>query len=529
MLGPRPICLLLCALGGEGGGVLSDWLIATARRAGFAAQKTSVPGVAQRTGATTYYVEVFPIPIAQLNGRKPVLSLYPVPGMVDALISSELLEAVRQTTLGMADTRFTTIVSSSSRALTTIERMQMGDGRLDSAKLVDVLRANSRDLRLLDMAAIAQETGTVVSAVMLGAVAGCGVLPFSRADFEAVLCAGGQAAGANRDGFLKAYHQVADGRIPDVTRQAAAADAASAKRVVPEAISSRFPAPLHPVLALGYGRVLDYQDLAYANLYVQRVERVLQSERAHKPEATQSYAATREAARWLALWMTFEDIARVAALKLRVGRRARVRQEVHAAQRDVVRIYDYFRPGVSELADVLPPPLARFVLRRDSLRRQKGLASPSLPLVLGTHTVTGTLALRVLASLRHFRRHGHRYRSEQALIERWLDGVCTLLRQDWQCGYEMAQCARLIKGYGSTNERAKGNLVHLLTYLVPLKDSGAAPAHAQAIAQARQAALDDEAGKKLDEVLLSHGVPVRSPKTVPIRFVKRARARAPSP
>jgi indolepyruvate ferredoxin oxidoreductase, beta subunit len=95
-----PITLLVCALGGEGGGVLSEWLVDVARHAGYAAQATSIPGVAQRTGATTYYIEVFPVPLAQLN-RKPIFSLNPVPGKLDMMISSELLETARQVTNGL--------------------------------------------------------------------------------------------------------------------------------------------------------------------------------------------------------------------------------------------------------------------------------------------------------------------------------------------------------------------------------------------------------------------------------------------
>ena len=56
----RPITILIGALGGEGGGVLAEWLVETATAAGHVAQGTSIPGVAQRTGATTYYVEIFP-------------------------------------------------------------------------------------------------------------------------------------------------------------------------------------------------------------------------------------------------------------------------------------------------------------------------------------------------------------------------------------------------------------------------------------------------------------------------------------
>ena len=111
----RPISLLLCALGGEGGGVLSQWLVEAARIAGYPAQSTSIPGVAQRTGATTYYVEVFPQPLADLGGRRPVMSLNPVPGALDALVSSELLETTRQIGLGYASPDRTRVITSSAR------------------------------------------------------------------------------------------------------------------------------------------------------------------------------------------------------------------------------------------------------------------------------------------------------------------------------------------------------------------------------------------------------------------------------
>ena len=61
---PRPLSILIAALGGQGGGVLTDWIVAAADHAGLPAQATSIPGVAQRTGATTYYVEVYPVPTA---------------------------------------------------------------------------------------------------------------------------------------------------------------------------------------------------------------------------------------------------------------------------------------------------------------------------------------------------------------------------------------------------------------------------------------------------------------------------------
>jgi indolepyruvate ferredoxin oxidoreductase beta subunit len=55
----RPITMAVLAMGGEGGGVLAAWCIDMAEHSGYWAQTTSVPGVAQRTGATIYYLEFF--------------------------------------------------------------------------------------------------------------------------------------------------------------------------------------------------------------------------------------------------------------------------------------------------------------------------------------------------------------------------------------------------------------------------------------------------------------------------------------
>ena len=49
--------------------MLADWIVATSERAGFYAQNTSVAGVAQRTGATVYYVEMLPRPTPHGRAR----------------------------------------------------------------------------------------------------------------------------------------------------------------------------------------------------------------------------------------------------------------------------------------------------------------------------------------------------------------------------------------------------------------------------------------------------------------------------
>jgi indolepyruvate ferredoxin oxidoreductase beta subunit len=151
-----PISLLICALGGEGGGVLSSWLMDTARHAGFPAQSSSIPGVAQRTGATTYYVEVWPTPLNALQGQRPVFSLNPVPGALDALLSSELLETARQVGMGLVSPDRTRVFSSSGRSLTTQERISMGDGRADSAALLHMIQQQAKEAQVWDFSAMAK-------------------------------------------------------------------------------------------------------------------------------------------------------------------------------------------------------------------------------------------------------------------------------------------------------------------------------------------------------------------------------------
>ncbi|MDQ0589750.1 indolepyruvate ferredoxin oxidoreductase beta subunit [Variovorax paradoxus] len=528
----RPISLLVCALGGEGGGVLTEWLVEIARHAGYAAQSTSIPGVAQRTGATTYYIEVFPVPLAQLAGKRPVFSLSPVPGALDAVVSSELLETARQIGNGMSAPLRTLVISSSARIFTTAERMEPGDGRADAQRLLDVVKAFSREHHVFDMNAVARETGTVVSAVMLGAIAGSGLFPFPRGAYEHVVRGGdtrapqklGKMAAASLRGFAAGFEAVsaprAQAAFVNSVMAADTRDAPPPPCALPDELARRFPPAVHDMLALGHARVLDYQDAAYAALYAARLARVLDAERMADPAGAQGFAITREAARWLALWMAFDDIVRVAALKGRASRAQRVRQEVRAGDEDIVKVYDHFKPGAAEFAALLPPGLARRVTAWDRGRQARGLAPWALPLKVGSHSVFGMASLRLLSSLKWLRRRGHRFAEEQALIERWLAAVEAGTREAWALGHELALCGRLIKGYGSTNERGKHNLLHVIDELAG-RAALPAPGRAEAIAAARAAALEDEGGKALDAALVRHGAAPRPVQAQPIRWMKR--------
>jgi indolepyruvate ferredoxin oxidoreductase beta subunit len=226
-------------------------------------------------------------------------------------------------------------------------------------------------------------------------------------------------------------------------------------------------------------------------------------------------------ARWLALWMAFDDIIRVADLKSRASRWQRVKGEVKAQDDDLLHVYDHFKPGAPEFAAMLPKALADRVLAWDSRRQQRGKDPWALPLKVGSHSVFGMASLRVLASLTWLRKRGSRFAQEQALIEHWLASVVQGTRQNWPTGFELAQCGRLIKGYGSTNERGKDNLLHIIGHLAQTGSFAADEARAAAIAAARTAALADDAGTALDATLRQHGAPARPLKEQPIRWVRR--------
>lgn len=534
----QPISILLCALGGEGGGVLAEWLADTARRAGYPAQATSIPGVAQRTGATTYYLEFSPVPASELGGRRPVFGLNPLPGRLDLLVSSELLETARQIGNGLASATHTRVITSSSRTLTTAEKMQMGDGRQDDAALMAIVRQHSQQHHVLDMAALTREAGTVVSAVMLGNIAASGVLPFGRDVFEAVVRgegAPGKMAQASLRGFALGFEAVM--RQREQTRLVAELlstneqtmtiprrdGAEKASKTLEKALAT-FPAPLRERIALGLARTTDYQNAAYGQLYLQRLQAVLAAEQQADPAGSSGYATTHEVARWLALWMAFDDIVRVADLKSRASRWSRVLGEVKAADGDLLKLYDHFKPGVPEFAALLPPRWATRLQRWDRARVARGLQPWAMPLKIGTHSVGGMLALRLLAACRRLRPLGSRYATEQALIQQWLDAVAQGLRTHAALGHEIALCGRLIKGYGSTNERGKDNLLHVLQHLAMSPALPDPLERARAIAAARTAALADEAGTQLDAALRAHGAPARPVREQPIRWMRKPRA-----
>ncbi|MEZ5594835.1 MAG: indolepyruvate oxidoreductase subunit beta family protein [Pseudomonadales bacterium] len=471
----RPLTLTIAALGGQGGGVVQGWLIRVAEAAGWLVQATSVPGVAQRTGATIYYLEFHARPA---DGEPvPVMALMPSPGVCDLVVAAELAEAVRMVDRGIVDTTVTTLIASSHRAYTIDEKSHLADGRVDSAELIDAARRHARALHLLDMDAIARRHGSVVSAALLGAIAATGVLPFAVNRFEDAITAEGKGVTASLAAFREAYAAV---REPG-------SEAVSA---VPAVLAQDgrlrdFPTALHGVLAPALARLVDYQDEAYASDFLRRVQ----------PFVSIDAELAREVARGLALWMTFEDPIRVAQLKTAPERLL----PLMAAQgNSLAHVTDYLKPRPEEIFGTLPKSVGEWARRTAWVRRV--LQPFTRGQRIRSSSPAGYLFFRALARLQPLRRSMLRYAEEWEEIERWLATLSQFAATNVALAREVAACHDLVAGYGETREQGLARFHQLLALADAWQHRNDA---ATRIARLRRAALEDADGRPFDDVVRS--------------------------
>jgi indolepyruvate ferredoxin oxidoreductase beta subunit len=498
---PRAITVAILAMGGEGGGVLADWLVDLAEADGWFAQSTSVPGVAQRTGATIYYVELFPADAARAAGADPVLALMPVPGEVDVVIASELMEAGRAVQRGLVTDDRTTLVASTHRVYSMTEKTAMGDGRVDAAALADGCRRAAHRFVAADFARLAEDARSVISASLFGALAATGALPFARERFEAAVRRGGVGVEPSLAAFAAGYAAgaAAGHHRPDATRPQAAAPRLGPRLADHERrIVERFAPAAHEVLRAGVLRLADWQDEAHAADYLDRLAPVADVDAAAGPLPGEApHALLVETARHLALWMSYEDAVRVADLKTRRSRFERVATEVRLADGQLLDVGEFLHPRLQEIADVLPRPIGERLLGTPWLARGLGRLV-GRGRVVTTSSVRGYLQLCAVAALRRWRRGSLRFALERARSDDWLARVVAAAAVDPALALEIVRCQRLVKGYGDTHARGWGSFERLMQALdrLPPGALGAAGLHAL-----REAALADEGGAALAAAL----------------------------
>jgi len=517
----RPICIAILAIGGQGGGVLADWIVSTAELNGWFAQGTSVPGVAQRTGATVYYVEVFPN-----RGRRPVLALMPTPGQVDVVLASECLESGRAILRGFCTADRTTLICSTHRSYAISEKSAPGNGVIDSSRIVEAIRRNTRRVIALDMAAIAEDHGSVISAVMLGALAGSLALPFPRSSFEQAITAGGVGVKASLQAFARACADVEAGvdslagvgsrdELGSRGELAATAGVHSLGRGSAAALSEglpivrhpefaqvvtaalrEFPEPARPMLAAGMRRVADYQDIAYVQEYLKKMRQVLTSDHG-AGGISHGFALTGEAARQIAVGMAYDDVIRVADLKIRSSRFVRIQKEVGLGKSQLLYTTEFMHPGVGEVLGTFPRALGSWIEKR------AGLCAALDRLVnkgrrVHTNKLSGFLALSLVAGMRRFRRRTLRHHRETERLNSWLGQIHRTAATDYGLALEMVKNRRLVKGYSETHERGDRKFERVMEAAGKLTGRSDA---AQWVRKLREAALADEQGTALDQLL----------------------------
>jgi indolepyruvate ferredoxin oxidoreductase beta subunit len=495
MSGERAITIVILAMGGEGGGVLADWLVDLAEQNGYFAQTTSVPGVAQRTGATVYYLEMI-AESAVPAGRYPVMALSPVPGEVDIVIASELMEAGRALQRGLVTTERTTFIASSHRVFSMTERTAMGDGRVSSEKLLAGGRAAAKHFICTDFARLAEAAASLISPALYGALAASGRLPFTRAQFEATIERGGVGVKSSLKAFAAGFDHALRSPSPEVAAPPVDAMPAVGPRLAPLArrIEDQFSAACHTTLAAGILRLADYQDVDYAAAYLDRLTPLLGC---LPPDPTVAGELLDDTARHLALWMSYEDTVRVADLKTRRSRFQRVGDEVRLGQAQHLGIHEFLHPRLEEIADTLPAAIGRWLLATSWARSGVGFFTRK-GRVVQTSSISGFLLLYGVAAMRGWRRTSLRFAIEQARIDDWLAAISRLAPAQPVLALEVARLQRLVKGYGDTHARGWRSFERIMSALPRLQ---ALPQGARQMQELGAAALADDMGESLERIL----------------------------
>ncbi|MGA8144031.1 MAG: indolepyruvate oxidoreductase subunit beta family protein [Candidatus Acidiferrales bacterium] len=492
---PKAITIAILAMGGEGGGVLADWLVDLAEHSGYRAQTTSVPGVAQRTGSTIYYLEIFPEAAVRVAGKEPVLALMPVPGELDIVLASELMEAGRAIQRGLVTPDRTTLIASTNRVYSMTEKTAITDGRVDSAKVIEASAAAAKVFVHGDFARIAEDARSVISASLFGALAGTGALPFRREQFEDAIRKGGVGVENSLAAFVAGFRAATEPATAQVATMAAAKPKVGPRlHALAARIERDFPVPSHEILFAGIERLADYQDVAYAAEYLDRLDAIRD---VNSKYGKGDFALLGETGRYLALWMSYEDAPRVADLKIRRTRFERVYRDARVDPAQLLQINEFLHPRVQEIADMVPAPLGRWLLKSAMMRRFTEAMTGNGKIVQTT-SLRGYFQLYMVAGMRRWRRKSLRFIKEQKTITEWLDLVARVAAEDYALAVELAECPRMVKGYGDTHAQGERNYEAVVAGLPKLRGR---PDAASRLKHWREAALADDTGEKLDEAL----------------------------
>ena len=481
---PTVVKILIMALGGQGGGVLTEWLFQACLLEDYPVRSTSIPGVSQRTGSTNYYLEVPTRTRRDLGDRRPEFCLYPTAGDVDLFIAPEFLELGRAIEQGFVSPDRTTVIASTHRVYSIFEKVPVGDGLYSQEDLANAARTFSRRLIAFDALDLAQRNGLKeINAIILGAVAASGILPLREESYVTAIERQGIAVENNLRAFrvgLAIAQEGAKAERPPVVEESweqskrrlsslLASQPSSQLLELLAEVERRYPERLWRTLAEALYRLIGYQDAAYARRYMDRLERVRQLE--ERVGGAASDRLTEIVARSLAVWMTYEDAIRVAQYKIRPERFARIARESGSNPDQLVTVTEYLKPDIEEILGVLPKALVGR-LAEWAERRWPGEDKPTLGQTIESTSFPGFLRLWLVTRLRPLRPISLRFAHEHAVISEYLHAVDRYATLDIELGCAVARLAQVVKGYGNVRRRTLRQFAQVLREIVaPLAEA----------------------------------------------------------
>lgn len=459
--------ILIPAVGGQGGGVLTEWLVQAFVLEGFEVQSIGLPGLSQRGGSTVYYVEAHPK--IGSESKRVIFSQYPVPGDVDVILSQEFLELGRVLEQGYGSER-TTVVSSTHRVYSTLEKMPVSSGIYSEENLKRLAGAFSQSFIGFNALEKAKENGMDelgINAILLGALAASEALPINETSYLKAIETAGVSVKSNLKGFRVGWDYVklkSSDRIESESqkkweefKKERSEKLDSVKREEYLRLVSKieiiYPTRLREILAEALFRLTDYQDVWYAERYLDDLKRVYEIDQ----EMKGGFKVTESFAKNLALWMSYEDGIRVAELKISPHRFKRIKEEMRLRDDQVFHVIDYLKPDAYEIYGLLPNILvapfvgiARSRLFRKILPKNKKITLEQKPV---TTSFAGSLTLRLLAKFKFIRPLSYRYRNEHSLIKKYKEDVEKFTVLNYELGCLVAKSGEVIKGYGDVRRR----------------------------------------------------------------------------
>lgn len=472
------IKILVPAVGGQGGGVLSEWIYQAFLEEGYEVQGISLPGLSQRGGSTVYYIEAL---MGGDSNSNIVFSQHPVPGDVDVIVAQEFLELGRVLEQGYGSEK-TTIVTSTHRIYSTLEKLPVGSGIYSDDNLHAIAHRFSSQYRYIDALETARKNKMdekAVNAILLGLLCNTGCLPLGRQSFINAIKTAGVAVEQNLKAFEAGFNTDNSSSVENKTEKYGYFETEllrkykikpdELKKLEDVALSEEndLPVHLHYYMQEALLRLADYQGVRYATEFADSVRKIADIDKANTGK---DFRLTGMFLKNLALLMSYEDGIRVAELKIRENRFNKIREDMSLDEHQVFHVTEYLKPDAEEIYGLLPSFLVSPVLMIADMVYPPGRSGRKSTFTFAqtpvTSSFTGFLRMWLLTKLKPFRQYSYRFKKEHKVISKYIADVGFYSKYDYELGCLAARAGGIIKGYGRVRRRTTDTFYRFMDYIL---------------------------------------------------------------